>query len=168
MNNKAEVETTNIGENRIVFKWKSPEYLHHEKDNKWYLYFSVFAVIVAILATITGNITFGFAIVSFVIVYYYIDTKHPPKMVDVVISELGVRFDDRFFNYSQIKSFWIHYEHGAKSLNFRVKQGFLYDISIQLQSMDPVEVRRYLLTEIPEWEGQEEKFTDKILRLLKF
>ena len=168
MNNKAEVETTNIGENRIVFKWKSPEYLHHEKGNKWYLYLSIFVLIIAILSAITGNITFAIAIITFVIVYYYIDTKHPPKLVDIVISELGIRFNEQFFHYNQIKSFWIHYEHGAKSLNFRIKNGFQYDICIQLQEMDPVDIRRYLLTEIPEWEGKEEKFTDKMLRLLKF
>jgi hypothetical protein len=59
------------------------------------------------------------------------------------------------------------YKPGLKTLNLRVHRQFYSDTIIQLMDEDPAQIRNYLVGQIPEWEGKEERLQDLILRLLK-
>jgi len=156
-----------IAQAENIFSWQAPEYIQHEKSKRWYLIAAIVAGVFMLGSIVTGNWSMGLAILVFAGVYEYTQRMHPPKIVDVHISELGVHVGHLFYPYSNIQAFWIMYKPGLKTLNLRVHRQFYSDTIIQLMDEDPAQIRNYLVGQIPEWEGKEERLQDLILRLLK-
>lgn len=154
-------------EDRIVFSWMAPEYLQYKKSRKWYLLAAFAFAVIFLWGFLSGSWTMVLALAVFGGVYEYIHRFHPPRSLRIVISELGIRVGEKFYPFSHIQAFWIIYHDGLKTLNFRIAKHFFADLVIQLQNQDPVEIRHYLVTQIPEWEGKNEQFTDTLLRVLK-
>jgi len=148
--------------------WVAPEYIQHHKSREWYIGAAVLAVLVIIIDFISQNWTMALAVITFAAVYKFTQEKHPPKNIAIIITEMGIHVGEMFFPFSHIEAFWIIYSHGVKTLNLRVKGRFYSDVEIQLDDQNPGEIRKYLLSRIPEWEGKNEPFIDSLLRLLKF
>lgn len=160
-------EKTYHGEGKVVIEWSAPEYIKHERGKKWYMVAGIIAIFAAIWAMISENYTMALAIVVFAVVYEYIQLYHPPKEIKIKIKEMGIKVGDTFYPYSDIVAFWIFYNHGLKTLNLRIANNMIPNVVIQLQEQDPVELRHYLVGQIREWEGKEERLGDILVRLLK-
>jgi hypothetical protein len=152
---------------KIILSWIAPEYIQHQKSARWYA-----IAIIALLAFLawafyTNNWTMAAAFIVFAAVYQYLSTYHPPKNIKIIVTEMGVGLGHMFFPYSHIQAFWIIYKHDLKTLNLRVSKHFFSDVTIHLNTQNPVEVRHYLVGQIPEWEGQDERIGYMFLRILK-
>lgn len=153
---------------KAVFSWYAPEYIQHKKSPRWYLAAGIILLFAIILAVIFSNWTFAIAALVFAGVYHYIHEKHPPKIIKITISQMGIKVGNMIFPFSHIKAFWIIYQAPfIKTLNLHVKEHFFSNVEIQLGDANPVEVRQFLCSQVPEWEGKNEKLGDVILRLLK-
>jgi len=157
-----------IAHNRIVLAWTAPEYLHQHKPLAWYIGAALTVLLLITWGYFSNNWTMVLAIVVFAAVYTYLHHYHPPKNIPIEISEMGIRVGHIFHPYSHIQAFWIHYQYGLKTLNLRVHKQVFSDVVIQLEHQDPVEIRHYLVSQIPEWEGKTERVGEMVLRLLKF
>ena len=99
---------------------------------------------------------------------YFISSQRKPKLVPVKISEIGIKIGQRLYPFSQISTFWIIYKPPrVATLNFRVNQGYVNDISVPLLNTDPSGVRNYLLQNLPEWEGKTESLFEVLTHLFK-
>jgi hypothetical protein len=154
-------------EGQTVISWIAPEYVSHRKGIRWYVTASVVVVLTLIYSAFTYNWSMGLAVIVFTAVYQYTHMYHPPKNIKIDLTELGIRVENAFFPYSQIQAFWLYYKPGLKTLNLRVAKNFWADVIIQLGEQDPVTVRSYLVGQVPEWEGKDERLGELILRLLK-
>jgi hypothetical protein len=152
---------------KIIFSWIAPEYVQHQKSARWYVIAGVATLLFLIWAIFTGSWSMTFAIIVFAAVYQYTHAYHPPKNIQITVSEMGIGIGKMFFPYSHIQAFWIIYKPGLQTLNLRVSKSFFSDVMIQLNSQDPVELRQYLVGQIAEWEGKDERIGDLFLRLLK-
>ncbi len=150
-----------------VLSWEALEYIQHPKGSRWYITAAIVIVVTLLFALVTGNWSMALAVLAFAGVYQYIHTHHPPERTRIRISHMGISVGEMFFPFSHIQAFWIIYAHGIKTLNLRVARRFFSDVVIQLEDQDPVELRQYLVGQIPEWEGKSERLGDIILRLLK-
>jgi hypothetical protein len=150
-----------------VVSWTAPEYVSHRKSMRWYMVAAVVVALTLVYSALTFNWTMGLAVIVFTAVYQYTHLYHPPKNIRIDLTELGVRVGDSFFAYSQIQAFWIYFKPGLRTLNLRIAGNFWADVVIQLGEQDPVAVRSYLVGQVPEWEGKEERLGELILRMLK-
>lgn len=166
-NHPGAVAGSSAGEGKIIASWTAPQYFEHHKSARWYQVALAVVVISSVLAFLDGNWSMALAIIVFAFVYQSLHTSNPSQQIRIVISELGIRVGPNFYPYSHIQAFWIIYDNGIKTLNLRPANNFFYDIIIQLNDQDPVAVRKYLVGQIPEWEGKSERLGDVILRLLK-
>jgi hypothetical protein len=154
-------------EGATVISWIAPEYTSYSKSSRWYIAAGLVVVLTLIYAAITSNWTMGLAVIVFTAVYQYTHVYHPPKNIRIELTEFGIRMPGVFFPYSQIQAFWIYYKPGLKTLNLRVAKRFWADVVIQLGEQDPVEVRSFLVGQIAEWEGKDERLSELFLRILK-
>jgi hypothetical protein len=154
-------------EGMSVISWVAPEYIAHQKSKRWYIVAAAVVAAVVAYAIFTGNWTMAAAVVVFTAVYQYTHTYHPPKNLKINVTDMGIRVGHLFFPYSHIQTFWIIYKPDYKTLNLRVKGNFWSDLIIDLNSQDPVSLRSYLVGQITEWEGKDERLQDMILRLLR-
>lgn len=154
-------------EGKTVISWIAPEYIQHPKSKRWYIVAGTMAALAVVYAIFTGNWTMAAAVIAFTGVYQYTHKYHPPKNIKIAITEFGVKAGSLFFPYSHIQAFWIIYKPDLKTLSLRVAGNFWSEMVIYLNDQDPVEVRSFLVGQVPEWEGKDERLGDLILRKLK-
>jgi hypothetical protein len=152
---------------KIILSWIAPEYIQHQKSARWYVIAAVALLAFVAWAVLTNNWTMAAAFIVFAAVYQYLSAYHPPRDIKITVTEMGIGLGKRLFPYSHIQAFWIIYKHDYKTLNLRLSKHFFSDITIHLNSQDPVELRHFLVGQVPEWEGQDERVGDMLLRLLK-
>ena len=156
-----------VTHNKIVFEWKAPEFISHQKGSRWFLISSVIILLLVIYALYTQSATMAIVFIVFAGVYYLTHNQQP-KIIDVQIKELGISVDKKFYPYNFINSFWINYDPPyVRTLNLRLSDKSFTKVTIQLDSQDPVEVRKTLAKEIPEVEGASESFGEILIRLLR-
>ena len=157
-----------VSQNRAVFFWETPEYIHHEKSNKWYMVAGGILILLVLIGVFTGSASMA---IVFLLLggVYYISHQQKPKQVHVIISELGIHFGHRYYPYNIIDSFWVLYQPPhLTTLNLKLSKGAMRIISIELsEEISPGDLRDYLLTQVPEQEGKEEGFIDAISRKFK-
>ena len=154
--------------NRALMAWETPEYIHHDKDKRWYIIAGSVVLFFVLFGIFTGSLSMAIAFLLLAGVYYIMQ-QQKPKQVHVIISEMGIHFGHRYYPYNLIESFWILYHPPqVTTLNIRLVKGVDRNISIELgEEVNPGDLRDYLLTQIPELEGKEESFTDALVRRLK-
>ena len=84
------------------------------------------------------------------------------------ISEQGVRLDEKLYPFHYLKSFWIFYEpKGIQELSLISKKNIMPQVKLPLYGQNPNEIRRFLLSYLPEKE-QEESLIDILSHRLGF
>ncbi|MDA1061128.1 MAG: hypothetical protein O3B47_05045 [bacterium] len=150
-----------------VLSWIAPETIKHERGTVWKVIIGLLIIGTAIWGILNNAWTFSLVIVVFSVTYYLAHLEHP-KHVEIKISNIGIKVGGRKYPYNRVRAFWLIYDPPyVRTLNIRVSGDIATDITIQLDRQNPSELREFLMDKIPEMEGQSEKLSDILLRLLK-
>ncbi len=151
----------------VSISWSAPDKIRYKRGLVWKIIMPALLFSAIIIGVIHNAWTFSLAIAAFVMVYYIIN-REKPKILEVVLSNIGIKVGDRKYPYTKIKSFWVLYEPPyTKNLYIHVDGDFAVHIPIQLGEQDPAIIREFLLEKIPEKEGMKESFVDMFLKILK-
>jgi len=157
-----------MAENKEHISWVALEYEHHKKSAKWFLGLLIVTILILGYAVWQKD---WLMLVTFVILLsaIYLYARRNPKKIKIKLSEKGVTLDQDEYPYGMIKSFWIMYEPpGIKTLSFEMSQYVNRELVLQLADADPNEIREFLLEFLEEDLEHEEKYSDKLMRKLKF
>lgn len=147
--------------------WKAPQYQHHEKSVLWFVLAAIALVGFVVYGLSTDGWTFSVAMVVFAGTYYLMQ-RHTPPIVNVIISNNGVKIGRYSFPYGNLKSFWIVSDPPfVNKLYLRMESRMHPDIFVSLDGADPDEVRKALGAHIQEHKGKHEPFSDSLVRLFK-
>ncbi len=147
--------------------WETPEFIQYKKNRLWFIIAIAIFIILVIFAAVTRQWLMA-AVIVLVGVVIYIFTQQKPKTVSFSISHAGISFGERFYPYSEIKSFWVVYEPTIRTLNFELTRRFSTIITIQLLEQDPLPIRKFLKKYLPEEKSRGEDINDRISRFLRF
>jgi len=147
--------------------WRAHAQEKHERSNQWYIIFGlVFLGLVAFAVFIDHNVlTLITFVVMFAVVLLF--TLQPTSVITYQITPSGIHIGSTEFSYKIIKSFWIVYTPGVKTLNFETTAYLNNTITAQLGDQDPVEVKLVLDQYIPEDLDRGESATQTLARKLK-
>lgn len=165
-NNRIDIQSVGNSDNTIV-EWDTPEFINHERSPRWFLYAGTILLILIGYAVYTGSATMA---IVFVVLggLYYLTHNQEPKVIKVQITDMGIRYGEKFYPYNQINSYWMVYHPPyVRTLNLVISDKSKTRIVIQLDSQDPAEVRKALAREIPEIEGAGESMSEILIRLLR-
>jgi hypothetical protein len=99
-------------------------------------------------------------------VYYYIHSQENP-LIQIVISDIGLKAGTRVFPYTEIATFWIDYNPPYVSdLHIVLKNQHKQDITIQIQKVEPKIIRNALCQYVPEWEERDKNLGETVTNLL--
>jgi hypothetical protein len=150
-----------------ILSWVAPETIKHERGTIWKIGMSIIVIALVIYAIRTGAWTFALAIVTAAVTYWLVHLEHP-KEVEIVISDIGIKVGTRKYSFGKIRAFWLIYHPPyVSTLNIKVSDEIVGEITIELGSQNPSHVREVLIEKIPELEGKSESFSDILIRLLK-
>ena len=160
-------QNINSFEDNYLISWKAPEFIFHKKSLAWHASIIIFNVmIITILALMKQWLSIPVFLLLGFLLFKYAEVK--PRMIEIGISNIGVKVGDNFYPYNRLKSFWLVYEPPIKTLNFETTKRFTSLISIQLEDADPFLIKSILKDHILEELERTEDFIGKIARLLKF
>jgi hypothetical protein len=147
--------------------WTAPLRRKMQKGKIWMMGAAAVVLLLLFYGSATGNWIFIIAIITAVIVYA-LDHFEQTRTINIEISEFGVKIGNSEIPWSNIKSFWIVYDQPfVRMLHIRTTGRAMPDIGIDLDSQDPVEIRRFMKRHVTELEGKKESFLDLSTRLLK-
>lgn len=150
-----------------MLTWRAPFRHKAQKGPVWVLLASVIVAGILYVSIITENWFFGLAIIVAVIAYV-LDHFEETPMIDIKISDIGIKVGKKNIPYANIKGFWMVYHPPfVERLYIRTHQKTLPDIIIELNETNPALVRKFLTRHVVEWEGKDESFMDLCVRLLK-
>jgi len=155
-------------EAKPLAEWTCPEFVKYRKNKSWYQILWVILVLLIIFAIFKG----GFLpVVTFVLmgIVVYVYSKKEPRKIHFKIVNKGIWFNEKFYDFTELKSFWILYEPPElKTLNFLTEKKLPGIITFQLGDQNPVKIREILLEFLPEDEKRKESLADKAARAVKF
>lgn len=151
----------------IILNWETKEFSYHEKSRLWFLVGGIIFFIVVGYFTYEKQLIPALTFLLLGITIYIFSFKKP-REINCIVTRQAVMVDNTIYSFKEISSFWIFYEPpDFKVISLKHKKPYLPYIQIPIGEKDPMEVRRALLDYLPE-EEQEEPFSDKLARYLRF
>ncbi|MCL4387233.1 MAG: hypothetical protein M1355_01060 [Patescibacteria group bacterium] len=159
-------EPVKIAPQEILLSWEAPEFVHHQRNVKWYISAGIILLALLGISVYTGD-WFFIIILTLASIGTFIYLNTAPKIKHYAISRVGIEIDGVFYPYENLNAFWIIYNEKVKTLNLIFKKKYLPALMILLDDQDPVLIKSILKKSLKELE-REEGYTDKLTRILKF
>lgn len=86
--------------------WEEYNYMYFAKDKDWKWSVGIIATTIALISFMFNNITFGILIIVSTLVLL-IHAFKEPKVLRFEINTTGVRVNQKTWNFSELRSFWI-------------------------------------------------------------
>jgi hypothetical protein len=152
-----------------LFSWNFKEYEAQERSKTWYTIFFSALGLMMVYAVVTINFLFGIILVMSGIILMIRD-RNLPNDVNFSITETGVEIDGKFFEFSQIATFYILYKPPElKNLYLDFKSLVTPRLIIPLHDQNPLAIRKLLNSYVTEdLEKEEEPLSEVFRKTLKF
>ncbi len=159
------IEGEDLG--KILFKWQFPEFPKYDRKRGWYIWGGIIIFVFIIYSIITSN--FLFALITVIFTLTIMLFRQSENTVDFKITEDGIVVNSKFYEYKEIKNFYIIYEPPeVKNLYFEPKSLLSPRIPINLEDQNPVLIRKTLLQYLDEdLDRENEPTSDQFSRLFK-
>jgi hypothetical protein len=135
--------TETIQQGEVLMSWKAHSYPHYERGGWWFLGAGIIGALLLVWALWSGNYSFAAFVVMFGIVVVLQATR-PPQVIDVAVTDVGVLVGPRFIPHRDVREFWMVYDPPIKTLYLELKRALLSRVQVDLEDVDPVELRETL------------------------
>src|SRR3989344_6604025 len=158
-------ETINHG--ATLHQWTFPEFTRHERSKGWYVTAALIVGAILVYCVVTANVLFAvITVVAYLIILMFHRSSND---VEFSITKSGITVNNRFYQYKELKNFYIIYEPpDVKMLYFEPRSIISPRIPVALEDQDPVAIRetlnRYLTEDL---DREDEPTSDQLSRLLK-
>jgi hypothetical protein len=159
------MENSQEDKSAALIKWELLDFEHADRGRLWYTAAVCFLVVSTILFIYFKQWSLLFVTYALALaVYKFIDAE--PKQTFCEVSEVGVRFNEVFYPFTELKAFAISYEPDCFLQLFLNKRS-LYILKIKISpEVDLVSLRKIMSTLVPEQAVQVD-ILDRIAKFLK-
>lgn len=152
--------------NQAIYAWQAPLYVNKRKPFWWYIVAAAVVIGLVVYGLVSGAWTLSMAIVLFVGVYYYFSNQEVP-VVDIVLSEAGVRVGGKVYPYSMFRTFWVDYHPPViQELHLIPNNNYKYELTLNLQGQNPAPIKAVLQQFMPEWADRQKTVTESLVHLI--
>jgi len=152
-----------------IISWQVPEYEKHQRTKSWYIMASIITLLLLLYSFFSANFLFAVIIIVVALVIILHDGQEP-RQVKVSLTDEGVIMGRKFYDYDEIKNFSIVYKprQEIKNLYFEFKNVIRPRLSIPLNNMNPLSIRKNLLKYLPEDLGRtDQPLSENLAKILK-
>lgn len=152
-----------------IVGWETPEYEKHERTKLWYIMAITIALLLLLFTFLTANFLFAVIIIIAALVIILHDSREP-DMVKVSLTDEGVIVGKKFYDYDELKNFSIVYKprQDIKNLYFEFKSAVRPRLSIPLENMNPLPIRKDLLKYLEEdLDRTDQPLSESLAKLFK-
>jgi len=149
----------------ILHEWTIKEYNQYQRGKLWYVLTIGIGSFLVVYGFLSNNFLFSLIIILAGVILF-IQSRQEPAQVLFQVAELGIVVGSRFYNYSELESFYIIYKPPeVKTLYIKTSSPIRPLFNIPLLDQDPIEVRNNLLDFLDEdFEKEDELNSDTLAR----
>jgi len=160
-------ENTNNDYGQVFFSWEIPEFSEFSRSALWYIAVVVIGLILVILSIWTANYLFALIIILSAFIVFLRSYRKPGNIL-FQITEDGILIGNQFFNYDQLRNFYIVYDPPVVKKLFFYPRGINPVISIPLFDKNPLLIRQKLMEYLKEdIERKTQSIDDQLETILK-
>ncbi len=136
----------------FLYFWRAKEYEKKIRSQKWFIIVYLILMGLIVYSFLTNNLLMSVLFILIGVVFYLFEKKEPEEYTFGITYE-GVFAEDRIYEFSSLKNFWIFYQpEGLKELSLESKKKFMPFVEIPLGNADPIRIRKTLIKFLPEKE----------------
>lgn len=147
--------------------WTASEYVAHTKGVGWYLVSSIALVGITIAAFLVTRDIITTTIIVVIALLVGVSSAQKPRVLPYHLSPQGLTISNKFYPYSQFKSFSIMDEGVFSSIMFLPMQRFMPSLSIYYDPEDEERIVAALSVYLP-MEMRKHDLMDNLARRLRF
>lgn len=152
-------------DNLKEISWLADEYEKRGEDTYWYLAVIGVATVLIILGIFARSYFFIILVVLASLMLFVYAHKEPRK-ISCTVSTKGIKVGNKFFDYKNLKSFWVFDKTSFKELSLETSWKLNQFIRIPLGDADIKAIKNILKGFLPEKE-HEEFITEQLAKILK-
>lgn len=147
--------------------WTASEFISHDKSGGWYALLSLGAIAAAVAVFLLTGDKVSTGIVVIVAILFGISAARKPRELQYKIDDQGLYVDQKFYAYSDFRSFAIVQEEAVESIWLMPLKRFRPPLSIYF---DPNDGRKIVdvLSQILPIENRELDMVDRMMHRLRF
>ena len=149
----------------IQFSWE-----FDDKKNRWQLWY-IIAISIIIWSTLWWFLTkqYWFSFITLLIGWlYYFNENNSLDIVRIELTDIWIKINWVFYDYSSIDSYSIVYKwENPHLLRFNLNKKWLRTIDVKINRANINNIKNVLNNYIQEWEKNNLTFSEKIINLLK-
>lgn len=131
-------------ETSTVLRWSAYEHEHVPRGSDWFWALGIFAVCAALTSILFHNILFAVLIILAAAILGML-ARTPPELMEIELTEKGIRTGETLHRYHEIISFWVEDGHDDSPLLLVDTTKFMSpNLIIPIEHTDPALVRAYL------------------------
>lgn len=144
-------KTKEITREDDVISWTVPEYSNNKKNKRWYLMAGIVGILLLIYSLFTANFLFAVIVVTAAMIII-MRQGEKVSLLEVTITDDGVEVGKDSYNWDGFNNFSIVYrpKEDIKNLYFEFKSFLRPRLSIPLEKMNPLLIRKSLLKYLEE------------------
>jgi len=147
--------------------WSASEYVHHEKDTKWYFAYSgVSLFILGLVFLLTGDVI-SVGILAVLAIGFGVFAARKPETLNYRIDASGVHIGSKLYPITMFKSFAIVEEGSINSIALMPLKRFMPPITMYCAPEDEKKVEEALGAMLPQ-ETKEQDRVDKLMHKVGF
>jgi len=158
---------TTIHHGEVQHSFISPEFVDYERGTGWYVMTSIISFAVIAFGLLTGAMTLVIAYLIFLAVYFLLHHSEP-RMIEVAITQHGIRIDGVFISFDEVRSYWIHWQPPYQAeLKLHLKRNLQPIATIHIFGQDPHALRTLLSPHVEEMKDRDDTLSNILSRALR-
>ena len=158
---------TQLANDDVAVSWTASEFIAHEKSAGWYGLLVIATIAVLGLVYLVAQDILTIVFVAIAAVLFAVIAAKQPRELQYEISETGIMVGNKFYAFSNFRSFAVVREGGIDAIWFMPLRSFMPSLTIYFapeQGQKIVDV----LAELLPFENREQDMIDKLMHRLRF
>lgn len=147
--------------------WSASEFIAHNKGAGWFFGLGALIVLIAALVYVLTKSIFSSVMIVLIGIIFGVAARRQPKVVNYTLSSTGVGIGEKFFPYSEFKSFSVVEEGAFRFVSLISFKRFVPAIGIYYEPNDEEKILETISTYLPHEETSKD-FVEHLMHRIKF
>jgi hypothetical protein len=148
-------------------EWSASEYVHHEKDAKWYFAYSGVSLLILVVVYLLTRDEISVGILAILAIGFGVFAARKPETLDYRIDASGVHVGPKLYPVTMFKSFAVVEEGSINSIALMPLKRFMPPITMYCAPEDEKKIEQALGAMLPQ-ETKEQDRVDKLMHKVGF
>lgn len=146
--------------------WQASEYIHHEKDPLWYVYFAIISILLLAGTYFLLKDVISLIVITLMAIAVLVFANRKPLALDYQLSDEGIAINGKGYSYAQFKSFSVVAMGAVESIYLEPLERFMPPISIYFAPEDADKIINTIGSYLPHREHKPD-IIDTIVRRIR-